>query len=160
MQGDRERCLAAGFDGYLAKPMRQADLHSALERLEPVDTPHHPRADRSLIDALMEICGGDEDFARDLALTFLDSAPGCLNGIALAIESKDCAELAYQAHALKGISRTIGAERMALACMEFERVSRSSDLESACVPQAAALATAWEEVKAALEDFLVVESKA
>ena len=88
MQGDRERCLAAGFDGYLAKPIRQADLQAALERLEPLESPRSPDADRSLIEELTEICGGDEDFARELALTFLESAPGCLAGIELALQSR------------------------------------------------------------------------
>ena len=39
MQGDRERCLDAGFDGYLAKPIRQADLEEALEALGPATEP-------------------------------------------------------------------------------------------------------------------------
>ena len=49
MQGDRERCLAAGFDGYLAKPIRQADLQEALERLEPRRGPGIAGS-RSLVD--------------------------------------------------------------------------------------------------------------
>jgi two-component system sensor histidine kinase/response regulator len=159
MQGDRERCLAAGFDGYLAKPMRQADLHSALERLESLEPPHSPDAEASLIEALTEICGGDEDFARELAMTFLDSAPGCLSGIDLALRRNDCRELSAQAHALKGISRTIGAERMALACVDLEGAANRKDLESA-TRAAAHLASAWEQVKTTLEDFLVVETRA
>jgi two-component system, sensor histidine kinase and response regulator len=159
MQGDRERCLAAGFDGYLAKPMRQADLHSALERLEAIEPPLSPAAEGSLIEELTEICGGDEDFARELAMTFLESAPGCLSGIDLALQRSDDRELSAQAHALKGISRTIGAEKMALACVDLEQSSNRKDLESA-TRAAAHLASAWEEVKTTLEDFLVVETRA
>jgi two-component system, sensor histidine kinase and response regulator len=159
MQGDRERCLAAGFDGYLAKPMRQADLHSVLERLEPPESHSSADPDRSLIEALTVICGGDEDFARELALTFLESAPGCLSGIELAIETGDYRELSAQAHALKGISRTIGAEKLALRCVDVERAADRNDSCSA-TRAAGDLASAWEAVKAALEDFLVVEVKA
>jgi two-component system, sensor histidine kinase and response regulator len=158
MQGDRERCLAAGFDGYLAKPIRQADLHSALERLEPLEDAHSPDPDRSLIEGLTEICGGDDEFARELAMTFLDSAPGCLSGIDLALERSDSRELSAQAHALKGISRTIGAERMALACVDIEQASNRNDIASAA-RDASRLARAWDEVKATLEDFLIVEAK-
>jgi two-component system sensor histidine kinase/response regulator len=159
MQGDRERCLAAGFDAYLSKPMRQADLHSALERLEPPETSHSPHANRSLIEGMTEICGGDEEFARDLALTFLESAPGCLDGVDLARARNNYRELSAQAHALKGISRTIGADKMAVACLDLEQAAKHNDPASA-TRAAAQLATAWEEVKATLEEFLVVESKA
>ena len=86
MQGDRDRCLSAGFDGYLAKPIRQADLLSALDSLETPQGRPCPEPDRSLIDGLLETCGQDEDFARELALTFLESAPGCLSGIDRALE--------------------------------------------------------------------------
>jgi two-component system, sensor histidine kinase and response regulator len=159
MQGDRERCLAAGFDGYLAKPIRQADLHTALERLEARETPHAPEPDRSLIERLTEVCGGDEDFARELALTFLESAPGCLSGIDLALERGDSPELSAQAHALKGISRTIGAGRMALACVDLEQASHRNDLARAA-REAAHLSSIWKAVKNTLENYLVVEIKA
>ena len=131
MQGDRERCLSAGFDGYLAKPIRQADLQSGLERLERPQVPHSADPSRSLIEALTEICGGDEDFARDLAITFLESVPGCLAGIDLALRTGDSAGLSGHAHALKGISRTIGAENLALACVDIEQASKRDDLERA-----------------------------
>ena len=88
MQGDRERCLAAGFDGYLAKPIRQADLQTALRPLELLESPSSVGPDRSLIEALIEICGGDEDFTRELALTFLESAPAALAGIELRARAK------------------------------------------------------------------------
>ncbi len=158
MQGDRERCLDAGFDGYLAKPIRQADLQSGLERLERPQVPHSADPNRSLIEALTEICGGDEDFARDLAITFLESVPGCLAGIDLALRTGDSAGLSGHAHALKGISRTIGAENMALACVDIEQASKRDDLETAA-RESAHLAGVWEGVKNALEEYLVVESK-
>ncbi len=159
MQGDRQRCLTAGFDGYLPKPMRQADLHAALERLGPIESPSSADASRSLIEELTEICGGDQDFAHELALTFLQSAPGCLAGIEQALQSTDWRELSAQAHALKGISRTIGAPKLAQFCVDVEHASNRKDLVSAS-SAAADLTGAWEAVRTTLEDFLAVGAKA
>jgi CheY-like chemotaxis protein/HPt (histidine-containing phosphotransfer) domain-containing protein len=158
MQGDRQRCLDAGFDGYVAKPMRQADLQSALERLEPLETFSSTLQVGSLIEELTEICGGDEDFAHELALTFLQSAPSCLAAIEQSFQCGDWRELSAQAHALKGISRTIGAANLAQCCVELENASTGKDLSSAA-RAAPAVAGAWEAVKTTLEDFLAVEVK-
>ena len=158
MQGDRERCLAAGFDAYLAKPIRQADLLSVLDAFRKSEASPSEPPERSLIEGLLETCGGDDDFARELALTFLESAAGCLSGIETAVHDGAYGELSAQAHALKGISRTIGAERLAAACVEVEEASARKDGESASAA-AKRLDCVWDEVKNTLEDYLVVESK-
>jgi CheY-like chemotaxis protein/HPt (histidine-containing phosphotransfer) domain-containing protein len=159
MEGDRERCLGAGFDGYLAKPIRQADLQTALRPLEPLEAKSTAGPDRSLIDALVEICGGDEEFARELAVSFLESAPAALAGIELGLERSDRRELMAQAHALKGISRTIGALELGHACENLEELAKCEDLAGAS-GAAATVARVWETVKIALEGLLYAEIKA
>ena len=85
MEGDRDRCLEAGFDNYLAKPVRQSELQAVLDAVHRPD----PVADDSVVDGLKEICGGDDEFARELATSFLESAPRCLAGIDEALRSGD-----------------------------------------------------------------------
>ncbi|MGO9923069.1 MAG: Hpt domain-containing protein [Isosphaeraceae bacterium] len=148
MQGDHERCLEAGFDGYVAKPVRQADLHAALEAI------HRPRkvAEHSAIEALINVCGGDDEFARELSTCFLESAPRCLARIEEALRSSDAQTLAEEAHGLNGMSRTIGAESQGLACAELEEAARRGDLAVAAV-KAARVGIAWNRLRGELERF-------
>jgi PAS domain S-box-containing protein len=155
MHGDRERCLRAGFDSYLAKPIRQVDLHQALAALD-LRAPAAPDSEQTPHRELLEICGGDDDFARELAESFLDTAPPCLVEIDAALAASNLAALATPAHALKGASRTIGAKHLADACEALERAARRVDAESAAAAGTRAR-EAWEQLRSVLEDLLVVE---
>jgi CheY-like chemotaxis protein/HPt (histidine-containing phosphotransfer) domain-containing protein len=155
MHGDRERCLRAGFDGYLAKPIRRADFQEVLVALER-DRPGVPDPTEPVLADLMEICAGDEQFARDLAESFLESAPSCLAGIDAALRDGDPGELAAHAHAMNGISRSIGAGDLAGACGELENTARLGDLNAAA-SAATRVGNSWERVRAVLERTVVVE---
>ena len=87
-------------------PRRRRPRRPARPPRGPVPTPRPP-----LLAALEAACGGDADFARELAGSFLDSAPRCLEAIEDALDAADPDRLAAEAHGLKGISRTIGADR-------------------------------------------------
>jgi two-component system sensor histidine kinase/response regulator len=157
MNGDRQRCLEAGFDGYLAKPIRQAELENALNALEH-GSHDVPNPDHSLLARLSEICGGDNEFVHELAESFLESAPRCLAQIDTALRDGDLRALAAGAHALNGISRTVGAEEMAEACKRVETAAGRAEL-SAAATHTTPLVAAWQQVRTTLENLLVVEVK-
>jgi CheY-like chemotaxis protein len=155
MEGDRTRCLRAGFDAYLAKPIRQADLEEALGALN-LERCNSPAQLQPALAKLKEICGGDDDLAHELAESFLESAPKCLSGIERALQDGDLHAVAAHTHSLSGISRTIGADRLAEVCKKLESAARRGERETA-ESHAAQLGDAWENVRRALEVLRLVE---
>ncbi len=158
MLGDRERCLASGFDDYLSKPIRQIELAQALERtLGPKIATSSPVPEdaEDFLNRLATICGGDEAFQREIAESFLDSSPRCLAGIEQALAAADAKRLIEDAHGLKGISRTIGAGDMAELAGVLEEAGRIGDLAAAAAAMPSLLA-AWESIRSSLEQHLTV----
>jgi two-component system sensor histidine kinase/response regulator len=119
MKGDRERCLAAGMDGYLSKPIDPALLYAALEHQPtnastPTSGPAAPASTMPVDrDRLMERLQGDEQLLIAVVRIFLDDCPVRLAAIKAAIDSRDGERIRTTAHALKGAAATLerlGAE--------------------------------------------------
>ena len=153
MQGDRERCLDAGFDSYLAKPIHQRELAAILKPHE-AKLPGPAQAHGFDVEPLHKICGGDEAFCRELAESFLESAPRCLAAIETALECDDSRLLAAQSHALRGISQTIGAHDLAACCAELEDATNRGDAKAAAVA-AVQVESAWEQLRCALQQVVM-----
>jgi HPt (histidine-containing phosphotransfer) domain-containing protein len=129
MKGDRERCLAAGMDGYLAKPIRAAELYAALDRVAA--GPPAPRPDSVLDPAtLRAACGGDPELLGELVHLFRGRAPALLANVRDAVARRDADALARAAHACKGVVATFSATA-ADAARTLERLGRSRDLAGA-----------------------------
>ncbi len=111
-----------------------------------------PGRGRPVLDALRAACGGDAEFARELAGSFLDSAPRCLDAIEDALGAADPESLTDAAHGLKGISRTIGADELADACEALEDAARRADLHG-IEGLAAQVDAAWDRVRTALQQL-------
>ena len=92
---------------------------------------------------LIDICGGDDAFARELAASFLESAPRCLGGIEDALRAGDRRDAGREAHGLKGISRTIGADDLADACRRW-RTRRIEATSGGPAAEAMRVVDAWE----------------
>jgi len=140
MQGDRDLCLAAGMDDYIAKPVEVRSLRAALERVashkpSPAkqQTPEtHEPIDWNVLAGLRELQQeGEPDIIRKLFDLFAADTPHRLAAIRKAVEGRNAAVLARQAHALKGSSAHLGARHMATLSATLQQIGEAGSLEAA-----------------------------
>ncbi|MBC7838302.1 MAG: response regulator [Nitrospiraceae bacterium] len=145
MRGDRERCLAAGMDDYLTKPIRKDDLKGVLERWIPPSV--HPQvtypsdAERCEngtdtetqpvifdVAATLRNIGGDRALLEDLVELFLERYETMLERIRTALASKDQSAVEQAAHALKGTANNLSASEVVLSAGQLEALGRLGTL--------------------------------
>lgn len=156
MKGDRERCMAAGMDDYLAKPIRQAHLAAMLEkRLSRVSDavpllcsknrgPHcsgavppeqgQPQEASEAVfdpDELMERLDGDKELAGTVLDAFFESIPETLARLSDSLDTGDAAGIGLHAHSLKGAAANAGGAALSGIAREMEMAGKAEDFKSA-----------------------------
>lgn len=136
MKGDRERCLEAGMDAYVSKPIAPDELFTSVENFAPAQPYCSPAATGSSLaeaDArgLLASVGGDAEFLRELAGIFLSDSPRLMSEIRRALAGKDGGALARAAHGLKGAVSNFGAAEVVKAARRLEMLGREGKLETA-----------------------------
>jgi CheY-like chemotaxis protein len=140
LEGDRDRCLAAGMDAYVSKPIRAQELFELLEGLAPPildggppparapardggPPPAAPHAAPPAFDmaAALKRVDGDLDLLKELAGLFLSDCPHRMAEIRNAIAERDATRLGHAAHALKGSVANFAAHRAVEAAKHLER---------------------------------------
>jgi len=120
MLEDRERCIEAGMDAHLGKPIQAEQLRDCLARFLLNKSP--PAVD---MPALRDLIGGDAEFERELVQTFIASGDKNLQEILEALERGDYATIAKRAHALKGSSANIWAGPLSVAAANLEKAAHN-----------------------------------
>jgi two-component system sensor histidine kinase/response regulator len=161
MPEDRQRCLEAGMDDYVSKPIQPKNLVEVIERVldnfqksneaDNLEAPHAGIFDKK---SLLERLDGDEELLKEILRTFLEDTPVRMEEIRLALREKDAAGLELQAHSLKGAAMNISGEGLQSLSGEIEVAGKRSDLAKAG-SLVGKLEKEFEKFKSAISDILV-----
>ncbi|HOZ48524.1 MAG TPA: response regulator [Candidatus Hydrogenedentes bacterium] len=143
MKEDRERCLEAGMDDYIPKPVNPQEMLVIVERYlargeagVPRDPfapgPRRPGPPAFLdYDEFLRRVGGDEVIAQEVLTTFLQDTPQQLNALRKALDDGDTSAVGRCAHTIKGASASVSAKAMRDLAAETEAAATAGDLERA-----------------------------
>ena len=130
LKGDRERCLAAGMDDYLPKPVDRLHLFNAVEQL-PAPAAAPPVRAAFDADRVLPLFSGDVRLLREVGQLFLDLYPDQLADIRAAVDAGDCGRLAAAAHTLKGSAGALGAADVVATAEVLERLAKDCQIDAA-----------------------------
>jgi len=144
MKGDKERCLQAGMDDYVSKPIEPRELFRTIDKWTKLDEDKDilprqttPKQVNRLKDAPINLegaldrFGGDKQFFKKMLAEFLDYVPKQLKTLNDAARKADAEVVGREAHSLKGLAGQLGAERMAALALEIELSGEMGNLVGA-----------------------------
>ena len=176
MKGYREECLAAGMDGYVAKPMRRQELIKEIARVVPgfiLDGEARQEAEGRVVEtvplgdspapasfdpeAFIEHLGGNRDLAaRMIRLCLDEDAPRLIGDLREGLATRDFAVVGNAAHGIKGLVAEFRSPGALIAAKELEDAARGHESES--IPgYAQVLFDEFERLSTGLREFLAEE---
>jgi two-component system, sensor histidine kinase and response regulator len=135
MTGDRERCLAAGMDAYLSKPINPATLYATVEHDKAPGSAEEEKPPAPALpfdrEALLVRLGGDEPLFTEVVQLFLADCPARVSDLQVAVEARDPERIRAAAHALKGAAGNLSATPLMSAARTLERIGAERRLDAA-----------------------------
>jgi two-component system sensor histidine kinase/response regulator len=132
IKGDRERCLEAGMNEYVSKPIDSDKLFETIEKLTRVSEIMKPAPAEPVIadsSSLLKVFDEDWDFLKEVVEVFIDDYPRVFDNLQQSFEEGDCDTFMRSAHSLKGMLKNFKAETAAEIAFDLEKKGKTADLQ-------------------------------